>query len=304
MNINQAKYILTILSEGSFSAAANKLFLSQSALSQTVHAVEQSIGGKVFEKRNNKLTLTYSGELYIEAAKRIIQIEDELSRELHSVKNECGGVLRFGIPAQQSMPMLPRILSRFCPMYPKVDIALTEQGSNMLTAMAARQEIDIAVARTEQNNAQLEYRVLQNEKMCIIAGRGTNIYSKYKNGQSISAADAANDRFVYLKSGHNARAVQDTLCIRLGVEFPCFIETDSFETARRVAADCACAMIAPYSMAVTDADALHGAKVFPLTDEINVLNTCLVYSKNLHLKKYMLDFIEQIEALYAESGLE
>ena len=174
----------------------------------------------------------------------------------------------------------------------------------MLTAMAARQEIDIAVARTEQNNAQLEYRVLQNEKMCIIAGCGTNIYSKYKNGQSISAADAANDRFVYLKSGHNARAVQDMLCIRLGVEFPCFIETDSFETARRVAADCACAMIAPYSMAVTDADALHGAKVFPLTDEINVLNTCLVYSKNLHLKKYMLDFIEQIEALYAESGLE
>lgn len=304
MNINQAKYILTILSEGSFSAAANKLFLSQSALSQTVHAVEQSIGGKVFEKRNNKLTLTYSGELYIEAAKRIIQIEDELSRELHSVKNECGGVLRFGIPAQQSMSMLPRILSRFCPMYPKVDIALAEQGSNMLTAMAARQEIDIAVARTEQNNAQLEYRVLQNEKMCIIAGRGTNIYSKYKNGQSISAADAANDRFVYLKSGHNARTVQDTLCIRLGVEFPRFIETDSFETARRVAADCACATIAPYSMAVTDADALHGAKVFPLTDEINVLNTCLVYSKNLHLKKYMLDFIEQIEALYAESGLE
>ena len=177
MNINQAKYILTILSEGGFSAAANKLFLSQSALSQTVHAVEQSIGGKVFEKRNNKLSLTYSGELYIEAAKRIIQIEDELSRELHSVKNECGGVLRFGIPAQQSMTMLPRILSRFCPMYPKVDIALTEQGSNMLTAMAARQEIDIAVARTEQNNAQLEYRVLQNEKMCIIAGLGTNIYS-------------------------------------------------------------------------------------------------------------------------------
>ena len=41
-----------------------------------------------------------------------------------------------------------------------------------------------------------------------------------------------------------------------------------------------------------------------VTDEINVLNTCLVYSKNLHLKKYMLDFIEQIEALYAESGLE
>ena len=233
MNINQAKYILTILNEGSFSAAANKLFLSQSALSQTVHAVEQSIGGKVFEKRNNKLSLTYSGELYIEAAKRIIQIEDELSRELHSVKNECGGVLRFGIPAQQSMTMLPRILSRFCPMYPKVDIALTEQGSNMLTAMAARQEIDIAVARTEQNNAQLEYRVLQNEKMCIIAGCGTNIYSKYKNGQSISATDAVNDRFVYLKSGHNARAVQDMLCIRLGVEFPCFIETDSFETARR-----------------------------------------------------------------------
>ena len=39
MNINQAKYILAILNEGSFSAAANKLFLSQSALSQTVHAV-------------------------------------------------------------------------------------------------------------------------------------------------------------------------------------------------------------------------------------------------------------------------
>lgn len=98
MNINQAKYILAILNEGSFSAAANKLFLSQSALSQTVHAVEQSIGGKVFEKRNNKLTLTYSGELYIEAAKRIIQIEDELSRELHSVKTNAAGFFALAYP--------------------------------------------------------------------------------------------------------------------------------------------------------------------------------------------------------------
>ena len=72
--------------------------------------------------------------------------------------------------------------------------------------------------------------------------------------------------------------------------------------AIRACRDMGIKTVAVYSTA--DADALHGAKVFPLTDEINVLNTCLVYSKNLHLKKYMLDFIEQIEALYAESWLE
>ena len=52
MNINQAKYILTILSEGSFSAAANKLFLSQSALSQSPARCAQQVG-KVYRLKEH-----------------------------------------------------------------------------------------------------------------------------------------------------------------------------------------------------------------------------------------------------------
>lgn len=298
MNINQAKYVLEVINEGSFSAAATKLFVTQSALSQAVHAVEQSLGSKIIEKRGGKIRLTTAGELYVDAVKRILNIEEELSRDIRAVQNETTGVIRLGVPGQLCISILPRLLSSFSVEYPSVAFSLTEEGSNKLTKLVLRNELDIAIVRTEQNNPALEYHFLQEEKMCLIAGRGSKMYCNHADGDNVSIAEALDDRFVYLKTGHNARKLQDELSARLNVPFKRFIETDSFEAAKRIAACCSCVMLAPFSMASNEPAALQGAKLLPLTDDIELQNTCLIHSKELKLKKYMNAFITRVESLY------
>ena len=65
MNIKQAQYIQTIASEGSITAAAKKLYISQPSLSQMVRQVEKELGVTLFDRTSLPLRLTYAGEKYL-----------------------------------------------------------------------------------------------------------------------------------------------------------------------------------------------------------------------------------------------
>ena len=69
MNIKHAQYMLTVMQEGSITAAAKKLYISQPSLSQMIKLVETNLGTPIFNRSTDPITLTYAGEKYIEAAK-------------------------------------------------------------------------------------------------------------------------------------------------------------------------------------------------------------------------------------------
>lgn len=71
MNLKHAQYMMTILQEGSITAAAKKLFISQPSLSQMVKLVETNLGTAVFNRTTEPLSLTPAGEKYMEAAGQI-----------------------------------------------------------------------------------------------------------------------------------------------------------------------------------------------------------------------------------------
>lgn len=68
MNLKHAQYIMTILQEGSITAAARKLFISQPSLSQVVKLAETNLGAALFNRSTDPITLTPAGEKYVAAA--------------------------------------------------------------------------------------------------------------------------------------------------------------------------------------------------------------------------------------------
>ena len=82
MNIKQAQYILTIANEGSITAAAKKLYISQPSLSQMVRQVEKELGVALFDRTSLPLRLTYAGEKYLECAHTMIVANDRLENQL------------------------------------------------------------------------------------------------------------------------------------------------------------------------------------------------------------------------------
>ena len=88
MNIKHAQYMLTVMQEGSITAAAKKLLISQPSLSQTVKAVEDELGLPIFDRRAKRLTLTYAGQRYVESMREIMTAERNFLSEIAEMKND------------------------------------------------------------------------------------------------------------------------------------------------------------------------------------------------------------------------
>ena len=102
MNLKHAQYIMTILQEGSITAAAKKLFISQPSLSQVVKLAETNLGAPVFNRSTDPISLTPAGEKYVEAAKQILAIQHDDGARAVSRKALHGRFLAVGYQRQCS----------------------------------------------------------------------------------------------------------------------------------------------------------------------------------------------------------
>ena len=76
------EYVLTIVREGSITAASRKLYVSQPSLSQTIKLIERNLGAEIFNRRTEPISITPAGEMYIEAARKVLAIEEALRQEI------------------------------------------------------------------------------------------------------------------------------------------------------------------------------------------------------------------------------
>lgn len=299
MNLNRAQYILTILEEGSISAAARKLFISQAALSQAIRYVEEEVGLPVLERGRGEVKLTYAGERYVETARQMLLLERSFRNEIDEIKREQSGQLRFGIPSQTGSEVIPRTFSGFQNAWPSIRLKVTEKGSPELTRLVQQGELDLALIRTAAREKGITYVQLQKNQMGIFAGKGSGLYETYPDGTAIDIAQAAGETFIFMKTGHSSRFTQDKLLEREKLKLQPILELDNFETAKRIVIGGGCVMVASYSSLQRDEKALTKAHFYPLKGADNEEKTYLIYNDATYLTPYMKHWIQLIEEIYA-----
>ena len=82
MTERHIEYVLTIVREGSITAASRKLYVSQPSLSQTIKLIERNLGAEIFNRRTEPISITPAGEMYIEAARKVLAIKEALRQEI------------------------------------------------------------------------------------------------------------------------------------------------------------------------------------------------------------------------------
>ena len=142
---HEMKYIHTIYEEGSFSRAAEKLFLSQSALSMAVQRTEEMLGDSIFDRSKRPLKLTPVGEAYIQKYYEIRQLEKELEEQINDIRNLESGNLTIGGTQYIFSYILAPVLLQYTTQYPNINIQLIEYGSNQLDAKLLDGTIDICL---------------------------------------------------------------------------------------------------------------------------------------------------------------
>ena len=289
MNLKQALYIQTVAREGSVTAAAKKLYVSQPSLSQMIRQVEGEYGVTLFDRTVSPLRLTYAGEKVLRAASAMLALNERLENELREIRQENSGLLRLGISVQRAIQILPVALPWFVMQYPKVSIDLREEGSARLEELLENGEIDLALAAIESVSPSLSYTLIEKEVIGVLAGKNAAIAQQLPPGTPISVGMIREDAFVSLKPGHSVRVVQDAIFRAGGMKPQILLETDSLEVAKRVALQAGACMLC--SDIFVDDYARRAGVFYPLMDYENKRHLYACWRKGEKLPRYAEGFI-------------
>lgn len=297
MNIKHAQYMLTVLKEGSITAAAKKLYISQPSLSQMIKLVENTLGTPIFNRLTDPITLTYAGEKYIEAAKKILTINDNLIKEIEEINHEEHGTIKLGIPVQRAMQVMPYVLPRFYAKYPHVKVDVRESGSANTEAAVLDGNVDLACLTTYPKHEELNYILIEEEELVLLTSRNSQLAKRIPSGTPISITEAKNEKFISSKVGHSVRDTQDRLFVTYDIQPEILMETSSIEVGKRTAIACDAVMICPINYIEMTPELHPGCCVYPIQGIEQRRSFYVCHRKELYLTKYMRDFIEILSGL-------
>lgn len=122
MDLQSLEAFVAISDHGSFSVAAEKLHLTQPAVSKRVRNLETQLGTALFDRERRSVHLTDAGKLLLPSAQRILQEVDNANRTMQNLSQQVGGRLSFATSHHIGLHRLPQLLSRFIEQHPEVEV--------------------------------------------------------------------------------------------------------------------------------------------------------------------------------------
>lgn len=173
VEIDLLRAFIAVAESGSFTAAAEVISRSQSAVSQKIIRLEEVLGLRVFERTSRALTLTPDGERLLVGARKMMVHFDNFVREIKAPA--AVNLLRLGISENLVPTQLPKLLSRFSKLYPDVQLELTTGLSNDLLSDYEAGQLDVVIAKRKIGNNAQRGRIIWREPLVWIAAKDYEI---------------------------------------------------------------------------------------------------------------------------------
>ncbi|MBP3656563.1 MAG: LysR family transcriptional regulator [Clostridia bacterium] len=286
MNTRHAQIILTTLREGSFTAAARALYITQPTLSQTVRQIEMQLGEPIFVRGRQPLTLTPAGELYVQTARRMIHLETQLTEALSIMRGNAQGVVRIGVMLHRSCELLPQVIHDFYRTYPDVRIECTEGTPQELAQRVEQGTLDIALFSDAARYAKLDYRQIAADEIVLLISRESAFGKRFPSGSTISLTQAREERFVHPRDGGPSRPYFDKLFETAGFSPQIAVTCENIETAKRLAVSGSMAMLCPFISLLCDSASMRRLAHYHLGPDAFMPAMCMVHQKDQPLSPY------------------
>ena len=239
MDIKNPEYILEIALQQSVTHAAEKLFVTQSTLSQYLLKLENELGTPLFSREKSGLVPTEAGHVYLHAARAVVQIQNAAEVSIAALKKEgflCVGVSFWGLTLLTGL--LPAFKSRF----PDITLRIFVDDYAHLKVMMQAGRIDLAVISiTEEDDRPAQGSIdLKREELVVALPREAAYCLEHPDAEFISeeqlpqALDTLN--FIAPDEGASIRRIEDALFRRLMYRPHVICEVEREDSATRMVA--------------------------------------------------------------------
>ncbi len=173
LELDVLRTFVAIAETGSFTAAANAVFRTPSAVSMQIKKLEETLRCQVFARDARSVTLTQDGEMLLGYARRMLAINRDAVSKF--IVPDVAGVVRLGSPDDYGERVLPNVLKRFAQSHPNVAVDVTIDQSAKLRKRMADRELDITLF-TVCRNMPSDAEVLLTEPIVWGGAKGGSAY--------------------------------------------------------------------------------------------------------------------------------
>lgn len=165
--IKTYSYIKAILEKGSFSDAANSLFISQPSLSQFISRVEKELNAEILVRKSAPVKLTEEGKIFYSSLKQINIINDKTYESIQDIKNLERGSITIGALGYHSIGIISKVLENFHIDYPGVKVNIMDGSILELEKFARDCKVDFSLLIKPNYNENLNYFDLGEENILV-----------------------------------------------------------------------------------------------------------------------------------------
>ncbi|WP_281612655.1 LysR substrate-binding domain-containing protein [Flammeovirga sp. SubArs3] len=182
MTIQQIKYFLELAKELHFWKTAEKVYLSQSSLSRQIQSLEDELNIKLFDRDKRNVKLTNAGNfLQTQLTTKMRELDQIIS---HAKKIDSGniGALSITYPGSIIYDYLPQFIEKVNHKLPELKVELAEPMDENHEKLLLEYKTDLAFSRDKINNANIEFKKLYSEPICLVVPKGHRLCSEVING--------------------------------------------------------------------------------------------------------------------------
>jgi len=283
LNSRQLQYAILLSQIRNYSQVAEKLNISQPALSKQILSLEAELGIKLFDRNTTPLTLTPAGEFFVQEAKELLYKEDQLLRSMERYKSGEAGHLNIGITPFRSSYLIPQVITRVRERFPGIQVNLHEAGSDILRKEAAEGKYDFAVVNLPVDDSVLDIIHLEPDRLVLAVPIA--LCSKLPSpthGNTITIKDCSDLPFVVVGQNQEMRRLFDKLCTAANFHPTIAAEVVSLTTAWAVARAGVGATILPMQF-VNETHLDEHLRLYEIPDAVHSRQPVIAIRKGQHL---------------------
>lgn len=229
-NFNHLYYFYVVAREGSFSAAARDLRISQSSISVQVKQFEESLGRVLFDRIKSGVELTEPGQVVYQYAESVFEEVDDLRARLDEMDQQIKGSIAVGTVNSIGIYMLPEFLREFHGRYPEVKVGIEFDSPRELIRRVGLGRIDFAVLSSNRRYEGVTGRPLQKTKLFLVAPPDHALAGR----DTVVPSDLEQYPMLGYEEGMEIRSMIDTLFRRMSIRVEYVMESSNTATIKHM----------------------------------------------------------------------
>ena len=195
MTLGQLELLVALVETGSFSEAADRIGLTQSAVSHGLAKMEQELGVMLVERGRRGVSLTEAGKAVLTPAREALVSLEAIRQAAAAARGVPVGKMRFGAAYPLAARLLVGILDDFQRQYPKIDLVLFEGTGQEVEEWVAGSVVDVGIVR--HPTPDVESRLLVEDEICVVFPVG----HRFQNATRVDAAGLVSEPLILPRSG-------------------------------------------------------------------------------------------------------